>query len=336
MKGKFKNITFVIPEPTSFVSGGNIYNLHFLKAIQGYDPTIRQIDFEVFSRLTASEKTDLYFIDTIYFEQLKQYQGDLSSSILIVHLLESLNQEEASRHAYFEKEERMLLDRFRGFLSTSPFTHAYLQTLDYPKAFHFILPPALTFKPRVRQKETTKINALMVNNLMERKGVVEFLEALKETNITKEQFELTIIGNDTLEPAYAQKCKGLLADPKIRPLVRYEGVLPHSKVKQFFEEANLYISAASMETFGIALQEAVAYRMPILAVDGGSVNFHIEEFYNGYLFDSSADLVDTLEELCGVNKEFKSLVESAWQFRKFEDYTWDTVVKTFVHQLTFI
>lgn len=333
MKEKFRNIVFVCPDPKSFISGGNIYNLHFLEALRKYDPAIQQIDFETFQLLKEADKRDLYFLDTIYFDALKKYKGDLSSTYMIVHHLDSLDQLEEDRLAYFKKEEEDLLDRFGGFLSTSYFTQSYLFSLGYVDVKHLALPPAISFKPKRRKKSIDKINALMVNNLMQRKGIIEFLTALKESKITKDQFELTIIGGETLEPEYAQACKVLLRDRKLQELVNYIGPLPHAKVKRYFEDSNLYISSAFMETFGIAMQEAVAYRMPMLAFDGGSADYHIEEFENGFLFDTHKELVATLEELCFQTDEFKSLVDAAWKFRKFETYTWDQVIGNFVKQL---
>jgi len=73
--------------------------------------------------------------------------------------------------------------------------------------------------------------------------------------------------------------------------------------------------------------------MPILAYDGGSADYHIDEFENGFLFDTHEELVFTLEELCFRDDEFKSLVESAWKFRKFEEYDWKEVIGEFVRQL---
>lgn len=333
MKAKYKNIVIVCPEPKSFVSGGNIYNLHFLDALRKFDPAIKHIDFEDFLSIDLALKNDLYFFDTIYFKYLKSYAGDLSESYLLVHHLESLNQKEEDRSVFFKKEEQEVLDRFGGFLSTSYFTQQYLFSLGYSDVRHLVLPPAVSFKPKRRKKGVDKINALMVNNLMQRKGIIEFLNALKESKISREQFQLTIIGGETLEPEYAQACKVLLRDRKLQELVKYIGPLPHAKVKQHFEESNLYISSAFMETFGIAMQEAVAYRIPLLAFDGGSANHHIEEFENGYLFDSNEELVSSLEELCFQKEEFKRLVDGAWKFRKFETYSWNSVVKEFVVQL---
>ncbi len=336
MRKKFKNITLVIPDPEAFISGGNIYNLHFLKALRTYDPGIKNIDFETFKNLEEAEKVDCYLIDTYYFEALKDYKGDLSSTYLLVHLLESLNQEGEEQLAYFQNEEASVLNRFKGFMSTSHFTHAYLCSLGYEDKAHLILPPAISFQAIKKKKAVGKINALMVNNLMQRKGVLDLLEAIKKAELSADQFHLTIIGNETIEPEYASKVKTILEDERLQDLAEYIGVLPHKEVREYYELANLYISSAYMETFGISLQEAVAYRIPILAYDGGNAFYHIEEGINGHLFDSNTALVSTLEKLCQQKDEFEMLLDRAWAFRKFENYTWSTVVKSFVQQLALI
>lgn len=333
MKVKFKKIIFVVPEPDSFISGGNIYNLHFLKALRRFDPTVVNIDFATFQSRPESSEEVLYFFDSIYFENLKTYQGDLAHTFLIAHHLESLNQKEENRFPFFKKEEKSVLDRFGGFLSTSPFTQKYLSSLGYEKVMHLNLPPALTFKANPRKQSGPKIQALMVNNLIERKGLLELFDYLNKSNLSASQFQLTLIGGEHIEPAYAAKCREMLNTPRLQQLVNYIGLQNRETVMQYFEQSNLYISTAYMETFGIALQEAVAYRLPILAYDGGSADYHIEPGQNGHLFTTINEMVQKLDELAVRPNEFDDLIESAWQFRKFENYNWQTVIQLFVQQL---
>jgi len=333
MKERYKNIIFVVPDPKSFISGGNIYNLYFLDALRQVDPIVSLVDFDTFKKINTSPQEHLFFIDTYYFDAIKTYQGDLSSSFLLVHLLESLNEKSENRLSFFKKEEKKTLDRFQGFLSTSDFTKNYVVNLGYEDKAHLVIPPAIGFKPQRRKKHSEKIEALMVNNLMERKGIIELLEAIEKTEITAEQFHLTIIGNETIEPEYAEACKKIFNRKRLKVLVTYRGVMPHTKVKKFYQKSNLYISSAYMETFGISLQEAVAYRTPILAFDGGNSFYHIEKGQNGFLFNSNKKLVDKILHLCENKKDFEKLLDTSWQFRKFEKYNWKEAVTQFVRQL---
>ncbi len=332
MKEKFDRLVFVVPDPESFISGGNIYNLHFLKALRTIDPSVINVDFDVFQKEYHSGQ-DLLFFDSIYFESLKKYEGDLSKAYLIVHHLESLNQKDADRISFFQKEEKAVLDRFGGFLSTSFFTQEYLNNLGYTKAKHICLPPAITFQAKPQKQTSEKIRALMVNNLIERKGIVEFFTCLRDSNISEKQFQITLIGNKLIEPAYAAECEKYLTDPKLKKLVKYIGEQPRQQVMRYFEKSNLYISTAYMETFGIALQEAVAYRLPVLAYDGGNAKYHIEEGRNGMLFSSIESLVQQIEKIAKRPDQFQKLINKAWAFRKFENYTWFGLVKEFVVQL---
>jgi hypothetical protein len=73
--------------------------------------------------------------------------------------------------------------------------------------------------------------------------------------------------------------------------------------------------------------------MPILAINGGNTGYHIEAGKNGFLFDSMNDLMDKLEVLTLDNLALKKIVNTAWHFRKYEQYDWQDAADLFLKQL---
>ena len=51
--------------------------------------------------------------------------------------------------------------------------------------------------------------------------------------------------------------------------IHFAGSLSREQVQEKLQTATLYLSTSSMETFGMALQEAKAFGLPILALKAG-------------------------------------------------------------------
>lgn len=327
-------LRFVIPDPEAFQSGGNLYNFHLVKALEHNGVVIQVVDFEQF--VSGKERGDstVCFIDTLYFEALKQLDFELKNCFLIVHHLESLYPAGSHSDVVFEENEREFLNQFDGFLTSSEFTKEYLFEKELTQKHYIIVVPALCFQPNPVFEPGSILKAVIVANLIERKGIFPFLKCLQKSNIDPEKCQIQIAGSVTLEPEYAQKCLNLIAsDSKLSKLVEFLGPCDSSQIQTLYEQSNLFISTSFMETFGMALQEAVAYRLPILAFDGGNAKYHIESGKNGFLFSSIQDLVDKLEILSNDDQDFKSLTKKAWKFRKYESYDWAKAADLFIEKL---
>jgi len=315
-------LVFVIPDPQLFPSGGNLYNFHLIQALKERACDIQVADFKAFKTMPGSGSDTFYFFDTLYFNDLLAFEKPLNGCYLIVHHLGSLYSKEEEGDVFKLKEQRVL-ERFDGFLTTSNFTKNYLLGKGLTGKRYLTIPPALCFQPVPKKKVTDKIQALFVSNLIERKGILPFLKALQKTEIRKEHCQILIVGSSEIEPAYAQECIDLiLKDDRLSMLVHYKGACNQKQIQNLYRQSNLFISTAFLETFGMALQEAVAHRLPVLAFDGGNVSYHLQEGKNGYLFASIEALVSKLEYLCQTKEKFEKLVESAWNFRSFENYEW--------------
>ena len=298
----FKKIYFLVPEPEGMVSGGNIYNRHLIDALNNigvYTEIIQPSDFP-FLLFDKNKKTPV-FIDTLYLKDTKpiiQKYKDQLFSVLIVHHLESLYPpKNHSSVDYFNLFEKPLFELIDAFLTSSQFTADYLikNKIEKPIA---AIPPPLAFKTGLNSERVFfPINALMVANLVERKGVLPFLKILSEhLNFKKElNFKINIIGNDAIEPGYANKCKKLIEkNEALKKAIIYHGEQSPKIVEQFYLRSNLFISASFMETYGMALQEAAAFRLAILALCRGNVPYHIKEGANGFLFDGLKGLTKRL------------------------------------------
>lgn len=332
-------ITFVIPDVHAFQSGGNIYNKNLIAGLRENGAIIKVMDLVEFKEQLIAQLQGHYFFDTLYFTQLEQVFTRKSKQVqfwLIVHHLESLYPPKNwTALNYFQQKEYPSLIQFDGFLTSSQFTADYLTTnfLSQPK---IVIPPAIDYLPNTNfTRKTIPIKALIVANLVERKGILPFLQKLNTSSLIQQpnQLQIQLIGSATIEKVYAQKCITFFnKNPALQKMVSYEGQLSSVQLHSYYQESNLFISTAFMETYGMALQEARAFRLPILGLDGGNVKHHILQSSTGYLAKDLNNLIHQLENLVSTPNSLailqKYINENAPTFD-----TWKQAGVQLIHQL---
>jgi glycosyltransferase involved in cell wall biosynthesis len=342
MVGGNLRLTFVIPDPDTFHSGGNLYNASLIQALreEGVSCTVGEPEmlpgrFTDLSSFFETEK-ELLLWDTLYLDQL-EFLNPLQANWLIVHHLESLFPPAGiSSRAWFEKNERSKLEQFDGYLVSSPFTAKYLQENGFDIEKILVITPALSFKPMVGNKDFDKVKALMVANVQHRKGIKPLLRALaKRPRIPG--FSLTIAGSLEMEPEYAQSCLEFIENnPYLKEVIHFGGPKSPEEVIQLYEQSNLYISTAFMETYGMSLQEASAVGLPLLVLDGGNAANHVKEGENGFVLTDIHSLVAQLQQLTIIRALFEKVGRRAEALAENENYSWKTAAEKFIKRVGWI
>ncbi len=323
---------FVIPDPATFPSGGNLYNAQLIEALSRRAVAVKMLSFEAFQKVQAG-KNDLFVVDTLYLEDLRKTPEIFKKSDqiwLLIHHLESLYPPEGTSENWFKNYEEALLRKFDGFITSSPFTADYLKKNGLGSWPCVIVEPALDrIFEAAKLEKSDSMQFIMAANLIQRKGVLPFLESLQ--SLLKGElpaFELTIIGTDKLEPAYAEQCKETISEMSF---VRFLSCT-RDELFEHFSQSHLLVSAAYMETFGMALQEARASGLPILAFDGGNAGFHVEEGITGWTFDRIGDLAAKLIALSKGAVAMEKLLSNAKENIP-EKYDWNDAADRFIRQM---
>lgn len=327
--------TFVLPADRHLPSGGNIYNEHLIAALQSAGHKVEAINFADYQSAIMQDLPGLYWVDSLFIKDMVDLllvRPQKAVSFFILHHLTSLHPPAGqTSEQIFNQDEKAVLHFFKGFLVTSRFSKAYLKARGFQQPI-ILLEPATDHRVSSQPSSANFIHALMVANLVERKGVLDWLTHLGEVTTSADKFTLTIIGRMDIEPEYAHVCQQKVAsDPVLKEKVYFTGCLPHQEVLGYYARANLFISSARMETFGMALQEARNFGIPIVSLDGGYTKNHVKAGVNGYIFNSTVKMANFFIDLVRDQARFAVLLEQVVQERP-SVYTWQQAATSFWQQ----
>ena len=308
----FTSCHFWIPDTDAFVSGGNLYNANLISELSAKGISISQ----------SSERPVVHcewiWTDSLFLDQGRVVQ-DLSRSHklgMIVHHLSSLETDAPKLSA----REYGVLKMFDRLIATSQFMANYLSSrIDSRKIS--VIHPGITRDSKDLVSGKLQ-NVLLVANLIPRKGILEFLGEWMTNGLYKEM-ALTIVGSTDMDPEYAQECREIIASTKLSKPISLTGQVEHSQIWKYYSNADAFVSVASMETFGMAIQEAIAKKVPVICLDRGGISEHVKSGQDGWLFADRKAMLDFLEKYAGA--QLPDL-----QQRKRSSNRWSDVAEQFI------
>jgi glycosyltransferase involved in cell wall biosynthesis len=333
-----RDVTFVLPADHELVSGGNVYNRELLAALAalrsaGEDtPALKTLEPAAFREAVTSGAPGLYFLDTLNLADApllaQKTQGQ--RSVLVVHHLPSLEPGALASDADVTLE-RAVLPLFDAFLATSPFTVAELERRGVRREQVLLVEPGL---PAVKPGALAgPQSALVAGNVIPRKGVRELLRALATRVRDSDDFHLDIVGRLELDATYASEVVRLAATPPLAGRVTLHAPVPYDAMGGFYRRAGVVLSAAAMETFGMALAEARAHGLPIFALDAGHAARHFDDGVDGRAFGSVEALAAGWLAALRDERSFAPIAENASRRASAGPATWDRAARRFVREL---
>jgi glycosyltransferase involved in cell wall biosynthesis len=318
-----RELSFVLPAGSDLISGGNLYNQHLIAAL-GRRCDVRTLSVAEGLAAVSAGEPGRYFIDTL---NLGEFLGSLARRhthqrrILVVHLLPSMRPDIDPADPALAIE-RAALPCFAGFLTTSAYTSALLRDAGLSQGI-MTVPPAPPAGDRAARGCPPVVRGVMVGNLVAGKGILPFLEALGARVTAADRFEIDLVGRTDMEPRYADACRQIIESSRLAGMVHVRGEVPYAEIGVYYGAAAVLVSASQMESFGMALQEARAWGLPILACDAGNVRNHFEHGKNGCLYGAIADLAAGFLALVRDGARMQRLFACAQEMRLGSDYTWD-------------
>lgn len=169
----------------------------------------------------------------------------------------------------FAAEERAALSRVRAVIVTSHSTAATL-VADYGAASERITvaPPGLEPRPD-RTPRLGPPLILSLGHITPRKAHHILVEALSRT--ADLDFDCIIVGDTTRDPSTAAALAARIADCGLAGRVTLAGAVSDAESARLHAQAEIFALASLHEGYGMALADAMAWGLPIVATTGGAI-----------------------------------------------------------------
>lgn len=151
------------------------------------------------------------------------------------------------------------------------------------------------FRPRPARSPGERLRVVCTGTVWPGKGQLLLAEALATS---ARPCQLVLVGDHSVAPDYAQRIQRA-APPGTLQL---RGVLSPAQVADELHAADLFVSASRDESFGMAVAEAVACGVPVLAFATGEIATFVHDDHNGWLLPTTASdavFVQRLHDLLG-------------------------------------
>jgi len=302
------SFVFVVPDWHAAISGGNFYNERLVGALRAAGAEVGVVDRDGDLDATIS-LVDSFYLDD--FARLKERAK--AKCYLLAHVLPSL-----VAGTELSNGELAVIAEADGFVVPSEFMAAVLA----PPKRTLIIAPGV----EVPQGETVRparetVRGILVANLVPEKGVLPFLEALAP----EPKLELVVVGSHEVDPAYAAACQAITAEKN----VRFLGPLDHSEMLTELQASDVFVSASRMETFGMALAEARALGLPIVARFAGNAAQHVDPAAGGRLVETDSALAAECVRLATDRAELERRQKAAAS-RRPPPRSWADAAREFV------
>lgn len=267
-------------------TGGSIYNRRMAEGLRrlGWSVDIRELsgDFpqpdrsaleraaRVFSELPTSASV---MVDGLAFSALPDLAERESTRLRLVALVHQPIAAETGldrkTEAAFEVAERRALHAATLVIVTGTATFPLLARYDLAHERVALVEPGTDPAPFARTSGGVARHLLCVANVNPSKGHDVLLRALAE--VPHRDWHLACAGSLTRDPETAVHVQQLAAELGLADRVTFLGDLDHDELERCYASADLFVLATRLETYGMAVAEAVAHGLPVISTTTGAI-----------------------------------------------------------------
>lgn len=174
---------------------------------------------------------------------------------------------------------------------------------------------------RVPRRRTDGVRIAAVTRLAPKKSPIDLIHALREARLRRSDVTLTVAGDGPERPRLEKEAVRL----GVRDHVRFLGACSREQVRQLLGDASILVHPGSMEAFGLALLEARAAGVPVVAMAAGGIPDLITHRRHGLLARTRKEFAAAVAELAAddeLRQECASLAP-----RGLEEFDWTRVVE---------
>jgi glycosyltransferase involved in cell wall biosynthesis/peptidoglycan/xylan/chitin deacetylase (PgdA/CDA1 family) len=171
----------------------------------------------------------------------------------------------------------------------------------------------------------SKYNLMHVGGLKKgegHKGLIESLKAVAELKNQYPEIHLNIVGRGDNYEHFKKLCRKM----EIENNVTFCGLLKTKDIVTIYQKTNVFIAPAKKESFGIAIIEAMACGLPVIANNAEGIPYLIQNEKNGYIVDVKKNQIADKVKFLFQNPSVAKRIGDAARDFVVANYQWDNNV----------
>ena len=285
-------------------------------------------------RLLTGKARDALVIDGLAYAALPpQIIAEISPRpVALVHhplfLEAGLAPETAAR---LRASEQAALDRAGAIVTTSAMT-ADIVAREFFVARErlFVAPPGVDPAPRAAGSRDGIVRLFSVGSITPRKAYGDLVRALVHV---RGDWRLTIAGSRTFASEHAREIEALISAHDLSARIELAGAMDASAIAAAYAASDVFVTASHFEGFGMAIAEAVAHGLPVVATREVAAAGALPEAA-GLLYPAGdvAALAECLDRIVGDAALRARLADGAWRAAQMQ-FRWRDTALAFLDAL---
>jgi len=190
---------------------------------------------------------------------------------------------------FYQAVERRYFKSVDGFILNSETTRANVESLVGRQRPTVVAYPggdrlgclASDAVVETRCHRAGPLELILVGNLTPNKGVLPLIAGL--SRLPPESWRLSLIGSLTMDRAYVQKVRALIARYGLEDRIDIPGPLDGAELAGRLNASQVFVLPFSYEGFGMACLEAMAWGLPVVGSTRGALGEYVCDGLNGVL-----------------------------------------------------
>ena len=279
-------LVFVVPGQLGTLTGGSVYNKRMIDTLRQHykpidvceldnsfpKPTPTALDHAK-NALAALPTDSIVVIDGLALGAIPEIVTLEASRLCIVALVHlpiakgiGLEQETAIE---FATSEQRALSACTAIVVTGRTALDMLLTYGLTPNRITVVEPGTNPASLAIGSQPGELQLLSVATLSPGKGHAILLQAL--ANLVHHQWHLTCVGNLTRYPATVKQVRSLIHEFKLHDRVSLVGELEETELEQYYSKADVFVLPTLLETYGMAVAEALARGLPVISTTTGAI-----------------------------------------------------------------
>ncbi len=278
-------IYWLQPGEIDSVSGGYIYNKNIIEGIrsQSFDLElcIPGTDFPFPSKKSIekckaffndTERSSIIVIDSLILGTIPDLIEEFSAEHTIVGMIHlplcispSFNIETKKR---FKQSEIKSFNHSKLLIVTSEFLKSEIMKMGVDEDKIHVISPGINSEIINKSYPDKPNNLLCVSKITSSKGQLDLIKALE--NIRHLEWNLTFCGGFDEQDNYYKNIRQRISISGMENRIVFTGEISHVEIEKYYKQADLLILTSYFETYSMVLQEAMAFKLPIISTKTGA------------------------------------------------------------------